>query len=127
MRHLSRATAALTCALSLTLLAACGRDEQTEGGEVSRDSALLGPAVGDSAVKNAADDTIAAVAGRRDAAGDMGVTPKQGMDSLAARGAAASANDSARKIPGVPEMRPRPGETSGPGGTKSGAPATKRP
>jgi hypothetical protein len=120
MRQSSRASAfALAAALSLT--AACGR------GEAGHDSAAAVTPVGDSAVKNAADDTIAAVAGRRDAAGDMGVTPKQGMDSLAARGAAASANDSARKIPGVPEMRPRPGETSGPGGTKSGAPATKRP
>jgi hypothetical protein len=126
MRHLSRATAALTCALSLTLLAACGRDEQTEGGEVSRDSALLGPAVGDSAVKNAADDTIAAVAGRRDVANEKGMSPKEGMDSAAARGAAAAANDSARDIPGVPNMKVRPGETTGPGGTKAN-PGTKRP
>ena len=89
------------------------------------DSALLGPAVGDSAVKDAANDSIAAAAGRRDAANDVGMTPKQGMDSLAARGAAAAANDSAR-VPGVPEMRKRPGETTGPGGTKS-AGNTKRP
>jgi hypothetical protein len=126
MRQSPRASAfALAAALSLTV-AACGRGEAGHDSTAADSTAAVTP-VGDSAVKNAADDTIAAVAGRRDAAGDMGVTPKQGMDSLAARGAAASANDSARKIPGVTEMRPRPGETTGPGGTKSGAPATKRP
>ena len=126
MRHVPRATAALACALSLTLLAACGRGEQTEGGEVSRDSTVLGPAVGDSAVKDAATDSLLMMDGRRDAAAAQGLTPKDGMDSLAARGAAASANDTARNIPGVSDMRQRPGETSGPGGTKSN-PGTKRP
>ena len=132
MRQIQRAAVVLTVALSVTAATACGRGaNQSAGGEVGRDttsadSTVLGPPAGTPAVKDAASDSIATAAGRRDAAADAGMTPKQGMDSLAARGAASAANDSARSVPGVPEMRKRPGETTGPGGTKS-AGNTKRP
>src|SRR5689334_8401797 len=124
MRQIPRTAVALSAALSLAAAAACGRGANQSAGEVAHDSAsadstVLGPPSGTPAVKDAANDSIAAAAGRRDAANDAGMTPKQGMDSLAARGAAVSANDSARNVPGVPAMRTRPGETTGPGGTKT--------
>ena len=123
MRQFPRAAAALTAALSVAAVAACGRGANQSAGEVAPDSThadttTLGPPSGTPAVKEAATDSAAALNGRAQAAHGAGLTAKQGMDSLAARGAAASANDSARNVPGVPAMRPRPGETTGPGGTK---------
>ena len=121
MRQRSRATAALASALSLTLLVACGGGDrqETDAGEVSRDSSVIRPSTNDSIVEDNFRDTLAAVRGRRDVAREQGLTAKDGIDQAAAAGAAAAANDSARNIPGVPELRAR---SSG-----QPAPATKRP
>jgi hypothetical protein len=123
MRQTQRAAVALATALAVAA-AACSRGEKrSAAGEVAHDSAAadtstLGPPSGSPAIKDAATDSAAALNGRAQAAKDAGLTPKHGLDSLAARGAAVSANDSSRAVPGVPEMRPRPGQTTGPGGTK---------
>ena len=113
MRHLHRVALGLASALSLTLAAGCGRGENQSAGDVA--DSLPGPAVGDPAVRDAAGDSLAALRGRQEMADSLGITPAQGIDSAAAAGVRASANDTARNIPGVPDMKPRPGATSGPG------------
>ena len=125
MRQLSRATAAVASALSLSLLAACGGGDrqETDAGEVSRDTSVIAPVTNDSARADALSDPLAAVRGRRDVAREQGITAKHGIDQAAAAGAAAAANDSARNIPGVPELRAR----SAPQSTPQPAPGTKRP
>jgi hypothetical protein len=121
MRHPSRATAALASALSLALLAACGRGDDRTSARSDTAAGVLAPLADDSATKDAIDDSLAALAGRADVAREnaraRGLTAKDGLDSAAARGVAASANDTAIDIPGVPNMQRRPGETTGPGGT----------
>ena len=115
---------AVAATIALTA-AACGRGEhQSAPDSTKADSTQLGPPTG--SFKPAADSAVSAGTAQIDSLKQAGATPAQGMDSAAARGAAAAANDSARNVPGVPEMRKRPGETTGPGGTKS-AGATKRP
>jgi hypothetical protein len=122
MRHQTHAAAAV---LALCLLAACGRGEnQSAGGEVGRDttsadSTVLGPPVGTPEVKDAFSDTLAAVKGRQDVAREKGMTAAEGIDSAAAGGVRAAANDTGVQIPGQTRLRQRNApNTTGPSGTK---------
>lgn len=77
-------------AAGTALLAACGAGEN-QAAQAPTDSSLPGPAVG--SYKDAADSALRAGNAQLDSLRQAGVTPADGIDTAAARGTAASAND----------------------------------